>query len=243
MSDISDKDETTANIIIGIFGTILFGFSLYLFDKGLKKTSLFIGTIIFIVITGYYAYLFKVKEYEENPDNMYYKGKNNEITFNFTDFLTKGVNEITELMINIDEAKPEKEKEYVNAKAGQLIYITPNINGIIGGLTFGLVFGFIDNAGLWMGMDALDPIFDQIIGIFPQGKDTELIKAGLGNTFSDFLGVSLGTFMSIIMNTILGHSTGAIWIDTVGIVIGCILGILVPVLWGFFKQYTGLKKY
>jgi len=49
--------------------------------------------------------------------------------------------------------------------------------------------------------------------------------------------------MSIIMNSILGTSPGAIWIDTVGIVLGCILGIIIPVLWGFFKQMTGIKKY
>lgn len=235
------KNQLTANIIIGIFGSILFIVSLYLFDKGLKKTSLFIGTIIFIIITGYYAFFYKLKEFEDNPDDIYYKRPND--TFTFSDFLTKGVKEITQKMISDDELKEENDRTLMNAQVGQLIYVSPNFNGIIGGLTFGLVFGFIDNAGLWMGMDALDPIFDQIINIFPKGKDTELIKAGLGNTFSDFLGVSLGTFMSIIMNSILGTSPGAIWIDTVGIVLGCILGILIPVLWGFIKQYTGIKKY
>ena len=81
-----------------------------------------------------------------------------------------------------------------------------------------VIFGFIDNAGLWIGMEYLDPFTKQF---------GELTKAGIGNTFSDALGVTMGTFIgSIITNKTKVEQT-PIWADAVGIIVGCLLGIFI----------------
>lgn len=94
----------------------------------------------------------------------------------------------------------------------------PSSKSIIVGMMSGIVFGFVDNAGLFFGMDALDPYL-------PGG---ELTKAGLGNTYSD----ALGSFLSVFIGTLIQKSTGVentpLWADTVGIIVGCLLGIWIP---------------
>ena len=87
------------------------------------------------------------------------------------------------------------------------------------GMMSAMVFGFIDNAGLFFGMDALDPYLPQ---------DGELTKAGWGNTFSDGIGAFLGAFVGKMIEITTGFDGGPIYGDFVGIVIGCILGIYIP---------------
>lgn len=89
---------------------------------------------------------------------------------------------------------------------------------IIIGMSFGLIFGFIDNFGLWYGMDYLDPYL-------PEGN---LTKAGYGNTYSDFIGSTLGTSISIILNTLYPVSEAPVWVNSMGITLGCLLGLYVP---------------
>lgn len=97
---------------------------------------------------------------------------------------------------------------------------TPSMKSVWVGMASGVVFGFIDNAGLWFGMSALDPFL-------PGGA---LTKAGLGNTFSDFLGSFLGTFIGLIIQMQTGVTNTPIWTEAVGIVIGCLMGIQIPKL-------------
>jgi hypothetical protein len=94
----------------------------------------------------------------------------------------------------------------------------PSTKSIMTGMASGLVFGFIDNAGLWFGMDALDPHL-------PKGP---LTKAGLGNTYSDAVGSFLGTFAGVIIQNMTGIKEVPIWSEAVGVVMGCLLGILIP---------------
>ena len=89
------------------------------------------------------------------------------------------------------------------------------VKQIIVGLVSSTVFGMVDNGGLFFGMDALDP--------FLWGNELE--KAGLGNTFSDFLGAFLGTFIGIFIENITGVSETPLYCDAVGIVIGCLAGL------------------
>ena len=89
---------------------------------------------------------------------------------------------------------------------------------VLVGMSFGIVFGFIDNAGLWFGLQS----FQKYI---PGGL---LTKSGWGNTFSDGLGASLGTSVAIILRTLYPIKESPIWVDTIGIIIGCILGIYIP---------------
>lgn len=87
------------------------------------------------------------------------------------------------------------------------------------GLIFGMVFGFIDNLGLWLGVDTLQKYM-------PGGL---LTKAALGNTYSDFLGVIVGTSVSTIAKESLDYDDDKepIWLNMVGIVIGCLVGMVV----------------
>ena len=84
------------------------------------------------------------------------------------------------------------------------------------GFGTGIVFGAIDNFGLWFGMDALDPIL-------PSGS---LTKAGFGNVFSDSLSAFLSTFAGDIISKLTGvESNTPIWADAVGTFTGCIVGL------------------
>ena len=86
------------------------------------------------------------------------------------------------------------------------------------GMTFGIVFGFIDNAGLWFGLHSLEKYI-------PGGL---LEKSGWGNTYSNVFGVAVGTFISIIFRTYIPINNIPVWTNTLGVFIGCILGIYIP---------------
>jgi hypothetical protein len=98
------------------------------------------------------------------------------------------------------------------------VYPFPTIAAILTGMTANLVFGMIDNGGLFFGMSALDPFL-------PSG---ELTRAGLGNTFSDGLGAFLGSFSGVIIRKLTKIEDTPLWADAVGIVVGCLLGLYVP---------------
>ena len=99
----------------------------------------------------------------------------------------------------------------------------PTLKTILVGMSFGFVFGFIDNAGLWFGLDVLEKYI-------PGGL---LTKSGWGNTYSDFLGSTLGTCIAIILKTIFPIDDTPIWVDSFGVLVGCIFGIYIP------KMITG----
>jgi len=87
---------------------------------------------------------------------------------------------------------------------------------IIVGFGSGVVFGIIDNMGLWFGMDALDPIL-------PKGT---LTKAGYGNVFSDSLSAFLSTFAGDILITLTNTSADIpLWAKATGTFSGCLLGL------------------
>lgn len=103
------------------------------------------------------------------------------------------------------------------------IYPYPSFASILTGIVSNVVFGIIDNGGLFYGMSALNPFL-------PKG---ELTRAGLGNTFSDGLGAFLGTFSGMIIRNMTKIEDTPMWCDVVGIVIGCLIGLYVP------KMLTG----
>jgi|TARA_B110000261_G_scaffold135564_1_gene153086 hypothetical protein len=105
------------------------------------------------------------------------------------------------------------------------VYPFPTLLSIFTGMAANIVFGMIDNGGLFFGMDALTPFL-------PEG---ELTRAGIGNTVSDGLGAFLGTFSGIIIKSITKIDDTPIWSDAIGIVIGCLIGLYVP------KYITGKK--
>lgn len=88
-----------------------------------------------------------------------------------------------------------------------------------------IVFGFLDNAGLFFGSNYLDDLFQE----FPYSEDANVF-AGYGNTYSDFLGAFLGTFVGLIIADLAEFDASPLWCQAIGIVLGCLLGILVPKL-------------
>lgn len=103
--------------------------------------------------------------------------------------------------------------EYLNGDTKKI----PSFKTIALGLVFGIVFGFMDNFGLWMGIDTLS----KYIGGGP------LSKAAWGNTYSDLIGSTAGTFISSIAADSLNYDDDdtPIWLNSVGIFLGCILGM------------------
>jgi hypothetical protein len=111
-----------------------------------------------------------------------------------------------------------------------LQFMNGNITGlsIAVGMASGLVFGFIDNAGLFFGMEYLDPVLSKL-----QNGHEPNVLAGYGNTFSDAIGAFLGTFAGKIIEDLAKHSDPTlsdypIWTEAVGITLGCLLGIAIP---------------
>ncbi len=94
----------------------------------------------------------------------------------------------------------------------------PSFKSILVGMSSGLVFGFIDNAGLFFGMDALDPFLPK----------NNLIAAGLGNTFSDGVGAFMGTFCGIIISNLTGVNSYPILSEAIGMIVGCLIGVYLP---------------
>jgi len=92
------------------------------------------------------------------------------------------------------------------------------MKALILGMLSSVVFGFVDNSGLWFGMDALNPYL-------PQG---ELTKAGWGNGFSNVMGTLIGSLVSKIIFIIFRFERGPLYAEVIGIVIGCLLGIYIP---------------
>lgn len=118
---------------------------------------------------------------------------------------------------------PEKEKnkyttwyEYINNYNGSLLS-EKFMKMILIGFVSGLVFGIIDNTGLWFGMEAIDPIL-------PKGN---LTRAGYGNVYADTLSAFLSTFAGKIISNLVGMDMGEtpLWASAIGTTTGCLLGL------------------
>ena len=105
--------------------------------------------------------------------------------------------------------------EFINGVDGM-----PPIKNVLVGMVFGMVFGFIDNAGMFFGMDALEPFL----------PSEGFVAAGIGNTYSSVLGAFLAAFLSNVIKIGTGVDTVPVWSDAAGIVVGAVAGIYVPPL-------------
>ena len=92
------------------------------------------------------------------------------------------------------------------------------IKGITVSLLFGIVFGFLDNLFLWIGIDSM-------MNVIPGGI---LTKGAWGNTYSDFIGATVGASIASIGKSMMDvDDNPPIWINAVAMPIGCILGMFV----------------
>ena len=92
------------------------------------------------------------------------------------------------------------------------------LKGLIVSLLFGIVFGFLDNLFLWIGID-------RMTSFIPGGT---LTKGAWGNTYSDFIGATVGASIASIGESLLNvQDNPPIWINAVAMPLGCILGMMV----------------
>lgn len=156
----------------------------------LNLHKLFIGSYIIVLILGTISYIYANKKYKMQHDDKKHHDDNkhhgDKEDLNVIDFINKGP-------INKDFSKR-----------------------IIKGFGMGIVFGMIDNGGLWFGMSALDPIL-------PKGI---LTKAAFGNVFSDTLSAFLATFTgSIIESNFPVEGNPPIWANAGGTFMGTLIGL------------------
>jgi hypothetical protein len=120
-------------------------------------------------------------------------------------------------------------KNHYQEKEGKEFTLTEFINGVNGmpplknvivGMVFGTVFGFIDNAGMFFGMDALEPFLPR------EG----FVAAGIGNTYSSVIGAFLAAFLSNVIKISTGVDNAPVWSDAAGIIVGAVAGIYAPPL-------------
>jgi len=107
-------------------------------------------------------------------------------------------------------------KEFVNGGKEEL-----TARDVFISMSFGFIFGFIDNSSLWLGMEHLGPIFAKYL-------PGNLTNAGLGNAYGDFLGSSFGTFIALMLSLRFPTKNFPIWADCIGVTIGCLLGVFIP---------------
>ena len=92
------------------------------------------------------------------------------------------------------------------------------LKGLTVSLLFGIVFGFLDNLFLWIGID-------RMTSFIPGGT---LTKGAWGNTYSDFIGATVGASIASIGESLLNvEDNPPIWINAVAMPLGCILGMMV----------------
>ena len=93
------------------------------------------------------------------------------------------------------------------------------LKDIIVGLTFGTVLGFVDTVGIWIGVEE--------IGNYISGGVK--IKSAVGSIYSNILGITVGTAISIIIGTLIktDNNQTPIYLTAAGSIIGAILGIAV----------------
>jgi len=88
-----------------------------------------------------------------------------------------------------------------------------------------IVFGIIDNGVMIIAGSAIDHKLGEIF------KISTMASAGLGNTFSDIIGICCGRYIEKIVHRILPKEEDlphfkVIFAEAVGITCGCLLGML-----------------
>ncbi len=183
-------------------------------EKFMGLLRLLIGTAVIMAVLGVLSFRIYLSDNNlegytmENISNWINNTETVELPANFAEMSAE----------DVLQNNPELTKRYTFVK-------------VAAGLAFGVVFGFIDNAGLFFGMDALDPIIREYIS-----KDAK-VAAGIGNTFSDVVGAFAGAFAGNIMESHMKKAfpkdidecvSTPLWADSVGIFIGCVIGIIIP---------------
>lgn len=105
------------------------------------------------------------------------------------------------------------------------VKISPKV--VLVGLVFGIVFGFMDNFSLYFGINGFGDYLKDKFNM------SEVEVAAYGNTYAGVLGVTLATFAVVISSYYypeVNQNNRPVWLNTIGFLIGAILGIYIPKL-------------
>ena len=87
------------------------------------------------------------------------------------------------------------------------------------GMLFMIVFGFIDNAFLYLGMD---------INPFLNASQSPMLSAMWGNTFSDVIGAIFGVIIASLFKKLFDVKPSEhLLVEIVGVLIGCLIPIII----------------
>jgi hypothetical protein len=92
------------------------------------------------------------------------------------------------------------------------------------GFGSGIAFGMIDNCLLFFGMSALDSVFERL----PGGRNPN-VQAAYGNAMSSSFSAFGAAFVGQAISDITGTDKSPLWSRSIGVFIGGLLGILLPV--------------
>jgi hypothetical protein len=106
--------------------------------------------------------------------------------------------------------------------AGEFFGINPlpSWKSLGSGMAGGVIFGFIDNSGLLYS----GKVFNAFM---PNNK---MVADGLSNTYTNVTGTLFGTLCGSILMTLTHTESYPLWSESLGIVIGCLLGLFIPKL-------------
>ena len=96
-----------------------------------------------------------------------------------------------------------------------------NFKSFMVGCSFMIVFGIIDNLGLFLGMDFIE-------SYVTSAGYSSMIAAGIGNAFSDMIGALIGGIIATTLYRVLKVKEDSI--STLHQVIGVTVGCLIPVI-------------
>ena len=118
-------------------------------------------------------------------------------------------------IIIVKLTKPEPGKSLLNI----LLF-----NRLLPALVSSYVFGFIDNAGLFVGIDAIEGILKKM------GLSNKAV-AGFGNTFSDLLGAFIGGAFGVMLGSVLpgGDIESTPFQDAIGVTLGALTPVLMHI--------------
>ncbi len=90
---------------------------------------------------------------------------------------------------------------------------------VVVGLSFGTALGFVDTLGIWIGIEEISRYI----------SGGEKFKAAVGNLYSNILGITVGTAVSVIMKSVIkpSNSQRPLYLTAIGSIVGAVLGIVV----------------
>lgn len=116
-------------------------------------------------------------------------------------------------------------KDATDEKLAGVKPTSPKLAKLVIAMIGPLVFGFIDNFGLMLGMDALEGDITSMFGDAEGKVDNDFVGM-LGNTVSDALGALMGASLSNMLTQFTGYTQtdgDEHWFEFFGIIIGCLI--------------------